>query len=112
MYLQRYAIFMPGLYGALRSCFYFTKVNEQPLYTDMVLLTGVNAIAHYSPLMCYSMYKDMCILESAMRGLPQPPKVPIYFLVDDEWDQKNKTNGTGRLHGTVVHTLPECDPYE
>lgn len=88
MYLPKYALFMPGLYGALRTCFYFSKVKEEPLYTDMALVTALNAVAQYSPLLAYSMYKDLCVTEQHIRGLPQPRRVPIYFLVNDDWDHE------------------------
>lgn len=85
MYFSKHSLLIPGMYGALRSCYYLSKVKEQPLYTDMVLLTGVNAIAQYSPLLFYSMYNDMCVFEKSIRGLPQEPRVPILFVYK-EWD--------------------------
>lgn len=88
MYFSKYHALFPGIYGALRSCYYLTKVKEEPLYTDMAIITGVNAILQYSPWLCYSIYRDLCVIEQNLRGLPPPTRVPMLFLSNDQWKKE------------------------
>lgn len=71
---------LPGVYGVLRSVYYLSKVEERPLYTDMAIITVFNTICCYTPILFMNLYKDTCITEQKLRGLPLPSEIPLWFL--------------------------------